>query len=161
MKKYVLTLILLAGALAGQAQKDPREQIEAAKIALITERLELTPEQAEKFWPIYNEYSRKAEELRTRFAQARQQHNPETASEEENKRLLELGMRVKEQSVDLERQYSERMLQVISSRQLMSLRKAENDFKEMILKRLREQQQRREQLRNRQQNPQDMQRRRN
>lgn len=153
-------LICTSMVLVGQTD-DARARIEAAKIALITERLQLTPAQAEKFWPIYNEYSRKQEAIRRTFNQARSQHNVQTATEEENKRMLELGMQTKERTIDLERVYSERLLQVIDNRQLLSLRKAEADFKVMILNRLREQQQKRQQMQERQQGGQELQRRRN
>jgi len=140
---------------------DARERIEAAKIALITERLQLTPAQAEKFWPIYNEYSNKQDQIRREFNQAKSKHNMQTATEEDNKRLLELGMQTKERTINLERMYSERLLQVIDNRQLLSLRKAESDFKVMIINRLREHQQKREQMQERQQSGQELQRRRN
>ena len=60
-----------------------------ARIALITQRLDLSTEQAQKFWPIYNEYSKKRVEIRADFNQAMKNHNPKTASEEENRGLLE------------------------------------------------------------------------
>ncbi|MEQ9229483.1 MAG: hypothetical protein RIF46_02300, partial [Cyclobacteriaceae bacterium] len=155
-----LGLLLLLTVLASSAQT-PQEKIEAAKIALITERLSLTPEQAQKFWPIYNEFAKRQQEVRQAFAQARRNHDPKTASEEENKRILEMGMKAKEQTLQLEKQYSERLLEVINNRQLLSLRKAEDDFTQMIIKRLRDQQQRRDQVRDRMQNNQDNQKSRN
>lgn len=155
----VLLTILTTTAVA--QQRDPREQIEAAKIALITERLALTPEQAQKFWPIYNEYSQKQELIRREFTQAKGNFNAQTASEEDNKRLLALGMKTKEQTLELEKVYSDRLLQVINNRQMLSLRKAESDFKVMILNRLRDQQQKREMIREKQQGNQELQRRRN
>ena len=163
MKRTITFGLLFIGLIStafGQ-QRDPREQIEAAKIALITERLSLTPEQAQKFWPIYNEYSQKQELLRREFNLAKGNYNAQTATEEDNKRLLALGMRTKEQTLELERIYSDRLLQVINNRQMLSLRKAESDFKVMILNRLRDQQQKREMIRDRQQGNQDQQRRRN
>ncbi len=158
--KNILGLLLLLTVLASSAQT-PQEKIEAAKIALITERLSLTPEQAQKFWPIYNEFAKRQQEVRQAFAQARRNHDPKTASEEENKRILEMGMKAKEQTLQLEKQYSERLLEVINNRQLLSLRKAEDDFTQMIIKRLRDQQQKRDQVRDRMQNNQDNQKRRN
>ena len=35
--------------------KEKRAQLESFKIQFITKKLNLTPEEAEKFWPIYNE----------------------------------------------------------------------------------------------------------
>ncbi len=35
--------------------KEQRAQLESFKIQFITKKLDLTPEEAEKFWPVYNE----------------------------------------------------------------------------------------------------------
>ncbi len=113
------------------------KKIEAAKIALITERLELTPQQAEKFWPIYREFLNQRKEIRKDFDIARRTFDPNKASEEENKKMLEMANKVKERQLKLEQQYSGRMLNVITTRQLNNLRKAETDFKEMLIRRIR------------------------
>lgn len=141
--------------------QSPQEKIQAAKIALITERLKLTPEQAQKFWPVYNEYAQKQREIRRAYDEARRNHNSQTATDAETKRLLDLGLKTKEQAVSLERQYSDRLLKVINNRQLLTLKKAETDFREMILRRLKNQQDKRQQMRDRLKNQQDQQRRRN
>lgn len=162
MKTSLLfTIILLGfcGSISAQS-KATMEKLEAARIALITERLELTPEQAEKFWPIYREYSEQRRTLRDEFQQMRKNHDPRTASEEENQKLLTTGMKLKERQLQLEQNYTERMQQVISSRQVMSLRKAEDDFKDMLLRRIRQEQQQRKQMRDNQQRNQDQMRRR-
>lgn len=116
------------------------EKIESARIGLITERLGLSPDQAEKFWPLYKEFSRERNLLRQELRDARGDINPEKATEAENQRLLEMQMKLKERELNLEKQYSERILQVISSRQMIQLRKAETDFRNMILNQLRERQ---------------------
>ena len=48
------------------AAQDPkvRDKIQAARVAYITDQLALTPEEAEKFWPIYREFSEKRREVR-------------------------------------------------------------------------------------------------
>jgi hypothetical protein len=38
----------------GWAQEGRAEQLKSLRIALITEALELTPEEAQTFWPVYN-----------------------------------------------------------------------------------------------------------
>lgn len=135
------------GALA--QSPEAMKKIQAAKIALITERLELTPEQAEKFWPIYREFGKERQEIRKEFDQARRTFDPNKATEEENKKMLDMANQVKERQLKLEREYSQRILKVITSRQLNNLRKAEIDFKDMLIKRLRaEQMKRQKQKRN-------------
>jgi len=57
MKKYLLILFLMIGSLSQiKAQEPNGEKIQSLKIAFITQKLQLTPDEAQKFWPIYNEY---------------------------------------------------------------------------------------------------------
>jgi DNA polymerase III delta prime subunit len=140
MMKQLIFGIVFFGIVIGlqaQQQNDALKKIESAKIALISERLDLTPEQAERFWPVYNEYYQRQKEIRSNFQNARREIDPKNATEEENKRLLEMGMQVKENQVRLEKEYTDRMLKVISSRQMVELRKAESDFRNMLVERLR------------------------
>ncbi|MFT4738011.1 MAG: uncharacterized DUF497 family protein [Cyclobacteriaceae bacterium] len=141
MKTNVILLIsfwVSSFALFGQAQtSETLNKIETAKIALISSRLQLSPEQAQQFWPIYNEYFNKQKEARMVYNDARKMIDPKKASEEENKRLLELGLEVKENQLAIERNYSGKMLNVISSRQMMELRGAESDFRKMLVERVR------------------------
>jgi len=44
--------------------KEKREQIKTMKVAFLTTELDLTPSEAEKFWPLYNTYDDKQFELR-------------------------------------------------------------------------------------------------
>ena len=141
-----ITIALTSIQLWGQSQ-EVLDKIESAKIALITQRLDLTPEQAEKFWPIYREYSNKQREINREFQNLRRNYNPNSASEEESKRMVETGQKIKENLLNLDREYADRMLQVINNRQLLSLRKAENDFREELMRRLRRQRQMRNQQR--------------
>lgn len=131
----ILSLVLFAcGSLF--AQNTAKEKIESARIALITERLGLTPDQAEKFWPLYNEYRDLTQQLRQEYETAKEKLNPQSATDEEKRNLLNLGLRLKEQKVELEKDYSQRMMRVISAQQIMSLRKAEDDFRRMLLEQI-------------------------
>jgi len=150
MKNLLIPLLLLFSLNLSAQDQESLDKIESAKIGLITERLQLTPEQAEKFWPLYREYNNKRMELRRELRSARDEVDPQRATEEERKQLIEMGLRIKERELALEQDYSKRMLEVIDSRQLLSLRRAEEDFKRMLIERIerrREQQMRREKYR--------------
>ena len=61
MKQFILILIIFFGSFSvGVAQKpdndDKHEKIQALKIAFITQKLELTTDEAQKFWPLFNKY---------------------------------------------------------------------------------------------------------
>src|SRR6476659_7744714 len=67
MKKFILILIVLNTAFfAGKAQDDESkkaEKIQALKITFITQKLELTSDEAQKFWPIYSQYENEMKQL--------------------------------------------------------------------------------------------------
>ena len=50
----IITLLLTMNVVAQSPEK--RERIKALKVAFITEKLELTESEAQKFWPIYNTF---------------------------------------------------------------------------------------------------------
>jgi hypothetical protein len=138
-------------------ERDPkaREKIEAARIGMITNKLGLSPEQAEKFWPIYREFAEKRMGLRQEFKTEQQKIKPENANPEQQKRLVELGLNLKQKELDLEKTYSGRLLNVISAEQMLNLRTAERDFQRMIIQQLqqrRDMQQRKEVIRDKNQN---------
>ena len=142
MKKISILLLLLAFSTSFQLcfaqSKDARQKIESARIALITERLGLTPEQAEKFWPMYNEYNQQRRALVQEMQDARKGMDMNNLTEEQSRQLMDLGLKMKERQLGLEKQYSKQMTDVITNQQMLSLRKAEEDFRKMLIQRLEE-----------------------
>jgi hypothetical protein len=128
-----------------------RDKIQAARIAYITEQLKLTPEEAERFWPIYREFSEKRVQLQKEYRQAKKNPDPDKSAEENDKELVDLGLKVKQQELDLEKEYSGRLLKVISAQKLRTLPDAEKKFRQLIL----EQIQRRQMHQERRQNMQE------
>lgn len=155
MKRYFIYLFLFGSMMSSVYSQDQEtvqsvnDKIEARKIALITQRLELTPEQATKFWPIYQELSQKQKDIRRDFQLQRRNFDPKTASDEEMKKMIDLGLKVKERQLGLEREYSERMRQVITNRQMVNLRRAEEEFRQRLLERIQKQRQNAQQQRQR------------
>ena len=59
MKQLILLLLLYTGlAIPTMAQDDQKDasRLQAYKIAFLTKKLNLSPEEAQKFWPLYNRY---------------------------------------------------------------------------------------------------------
>jgi hypothetical protein len=148
--KILLLLILSVPVLAQEEDAadatqntKAKERIKLARIAYITEKLEFTPEEAEKFWPVYREYAEKQQALRQQFREAKNNGQDE-------KTLVDLELKIKQQQLDLEKDYSGRLQKVITPRQLINLRQAERDFNQMVIRQIQQRQNRvekRQQLR--------------
>ncbi|MDH4089411.1 MAG: hypothetical protein OEV74_02870 [Cyclobacteriaceae bacterium] len=128
-----------------------RDKIQAARIAYITDQLALTPAEAEKFWPIYREFAEKRRDIRQQLRDVGNTPSQNKTKEQIDRDLVDRQFNVKQQELNLEKDYSGRLLKVISAQKLRTLPEAERRFRQMIL----EQIQRRQLQQERQRNLQD------
>ena len=121
------------------AQGPVRDRIKTLKVAFITERVGLTSEEAQQFWPIYNEHEDNLKEIRRKERAelevniARAQDLSNTDSERLLDRLLELQF--EKQKVDQE--FLSRLRTVIPAKKVLLLVKAEEDFKRQMIQEFR------------------------
>lgn len=115
------------------------KEIKAQKSAYITAQLALTPEQAQQFWPIYNEMDEKQDELRKELRDLHKGAKGDgTISEEEASRILDNALQTRQKELDLEKTYAERFKKSIGAVKTLKLKKAERDFNKEVLKRFRD-----------------------
>jgi len=139
MKKIIIIALIFTSFTAlGQnnSGQDAKSKLEAARIALITERLGLSPEQAQQFWPVYNEYAEQRRLIQQEYRQTRQGMDMKNLTEDQSRKLMQARMEGKQKQLNLETKYGDRLMNVINNRQLMALKKAEDDFRAMIIKRI-------------------------
>ena len=146
MKHKILSILILVLAMIqpvfaqeGKGRPD-FEKFKAMKIAFFTERLKLTTDEAEKFWPVFNEFDMKKDELRheSRKLHKNFMENLETISDEEADKILadQIVLQKKEQALDQE--YHEKFKKVLSSKKLMLLYLTEMHFKSYLLHQIRD-----------------------
>lgn len=141
MKSQILTLCLAISTLAF-AQKPNREKIESFKVAFLTERLDLSPSEAQSFWPVYNQFQ---DEMRTHHEARRQQMEQfgpagdglNSMSEDEIKKELDKELTREENIVKLRRKYHQEFLRVLSAKKVAKLYAAEMQFERKLVERLR------------------------
>lgn len=135
---WILNLFLLAGSLKVTAQdgKAQREKIEQAKYNFIGQQLQLTVEQEQKFWPVYNDYSDKKKGIKKAIRKLKSQEFANAATDEELKSDITKLFELKQQDLNLEKEYYEKFLKIISPRQTIALVKAEREFIKMLYKKL-------------------------
>ena len=140
---FLFTIIFCSLTAVAQVEpaeniRDPRarEKIRAAHAAYITQRLELTSPEAERFWPVYREYGEKRRALRQPLREERSKGADE-------QKLLDLDLKIKQQELDLEKDYTQRFQKIISAEKLLKLRQAEVDFRKLILRQVQQRHHRR------------------
>lgn len=137
-KRTLISCTLLLVSFLMHAQGPVRDRIKTLKVAFITERVGLTSEEAQQFWPIYNEHENTLEEIRRKERAelevniARAQDLSNTDSERLLDRLLELQF--EKQKVDQD--FLSRLRTVIPAKKVLLLVKAEEDFKRQMIQEL-------------------------
>ncbi|WP_428658033.1 Spy/CpxP family protein refolding chaperone [Runella sp.] len=141
MKKIIVVLVCTLFATVSFAQDGGHQKIENAKIGLITNRLNLTPEQSQQFWPVYNEFDDRKKEIRKQMRKLVVETNTLTTPDEKILANIKETLNLQQKEVDLEREYMNKFLKVVNVRQLAELYKAEQMFTQMLIQRLNRKQQ--------------------
>jgi len=120
--------------------KGNRERVTQLKIAYFTEELALTTEQAEKFWPVYNEMNEKikVQKKEARLANQSLENNAATLTEEEFKTKSLKALNANIEEAKLRKEYHEKIALVIGYKKAAKLLNLEVQFKRELLKRISE-----------------------
>ena len=139
MKILLFGMLMLICTIT-QAQDKKRdhrnsERLESQKIAYITSKLDLTVEEAEKFWPIYNKYQDQHRELRneSRAMIEDARKSDETVTEDEAKEIVMKGLEMEAQELELKRSFVNEASTVISMKKIARLQVIEREYKRSML----------------------------
>lgn len=138
MKRLLILLLLISASSWAQNGRDDR--IRAYKTAFITDKLELTSEEAEKFWPVYNKYQDQIEAIRKeeRSVISSKVRDLDNLTDDEANLLIDKGMEYSARRVELQSQMVDELRTVISPKKVIKLRRVEESFKREMLKRFRD-----------------------
>jgi len=144
MKKQFLLLFLLTFGLFStvHAQRQHRishEKFKALKTAFITDELDLTVKEAEKFWPIYNGYHiayKKINHLLEKDIKKRVDElgGIENISDKDAAKILDRIIDLNKQKASISERLYPDLKKVISAKKIIRLTKAERDFRHQIFK---------------------------
>lgn len=116
MKKLLLILLMVCSVkMATFAQDGPgEEKIQALKIAFITQKLNLTAQEAKDFWPVYNQYDQEIKSV-------------ERGGD---------ALKSEEQLLNIRKKYRSSFEKVIGAQKMSKLFNAERDFRSVLIQRL-------------------------
>ncbi|TWO31961.1 sensor of ECF-type sigma factor [Seonamhaeicola sediminis] len=132
MKIYLLPLLIFLLSLNLSAQQSDREKIEALKVSFITEQLDLTKEEAEKFWPVYNEFDKKNHAIRHQEMRSVRKEIKDNLSSMTDKKAEELLSKLNSIESRLHKNrldFTTKIKTILSPKKVIKLKVAEEDFK--------------------------------
>lgn len=133
MKKTLLIVcIALISWPSFSQHSDKREKIKSLKVAFITERLELTETEAQKFWPIYNTYESKKDEQRKMGYEKRKEIS-EDMTEAQAKVMLKDFVSFEKERENLRSNFIESLLKVMPAKKIIQLKLADEEFNRKML----------------------------
>lgn len=139
----IMLLLIIDPPLFGQRplRKEMREKIESQEAAMITQKLQLTPDEAKTFWPVFNEYRLKKEQLNKDFRDkyGKKFMDNESLSEQEYKELADSQIKQDVFMLDLRKEYHNRFLSVLPASKVFKLYQVEKQFRRDLLERLKDQ----------------------
>ncbi len=153
-KMWICLAMLYCSTWAVMAQEDDSmmrgaagERVKAMKVAFITDRLNLTPQESQEFWPLYNQYEEEQRKIREKYKLSFNYANMTNAEAE---KVLNNALELEQQMLNLKRDYMQRFRKALPVTKVAMLNQVERDFREELVKRLRAmQEQRQERLRRR------------
>lgn len=136
MKNIFAVLFLLLSPMTILAQdKDReahRERIKALKTAHITQGMDLSPKEAQAFWPIYNEFEKERRKLYRR--EHADVESFECLDESSAAAKLEEYVELERKDFLLKKRYYEDLRKIFSARRIMQLRQVEDEFNEKLMR---------------------------
>lgn len=136
MKKIITCIcicLFCAFSVSAQGRKHTREKIKTLKIAYLTEKLNLTATEAQKFWPIYNSYYQKQSSLKSKLRleikkTIKEKGNINSVSEKEAEKLVALKLTTNQQVYEAHKSLINEIKKIISYKKIIQLELAEKDF---------------------------------
>jgi hypothetical protein len=129
-------LLLLTGRMAAQPDDASKhEKIEALRVSFITQKVNFTPQEAQAFWPLYNEMNDKLNAARKTF---RQQYNKDTnynfATDKEAEAYVNAGLILKQKEYEIPKEYYDKYKKILPIKKVAALKRAEEEFKRELIK---------------------------
>ena len=133
MKKFIIPILLFISlSTFAQSKKD---KIKALKVSFLTERLELTQEEAQQFWPIYNAYddvTRKIKHEDLKKIRREIRDNVNSLTDKRSSDLLSQIATAENKLHEEEVKLNNKLKKIISPKKIIQLKVAEEDFKHKL-----------------------------
>ncbi|PSL49820.1 hypothetical protein CLV51_1011157 [Chitinophaga niastensis] len=144
MKRYSIIWIALFTLLttasvssAQQGSDDATEKIKAIQIQYLAKKLDLSPEEAQKFWPVYNNYTQEVEQLIAERHQKKELEKLPTANPDDvAKKNMDKELGYEKRMLDIRSRYTTEFQRVLPGRKAGMVFKSEREFRTIMINHL-------------------------
>lgn len=134
----VVTLFISASFFAQRKEGDKRSQIKALKVAYITTELNLTSDEASKFWPIFNTFEDKQRAIRKEnMLLFKNKSQAENLSERDASNLITEMESLETELYELKKKFISNLKDILPAVKIIKLKQAEDDFSRKLLQQYR------------------------
>lgn len=132
---FLLTFLFFTTVIIAQERRPVKERVDAMKIGFLTERLNLTSEEAKTFWPVYNMYSDELEKLRKSRREniINTKENLDDLSDAELEKNVDNEINFRQNELEIIKKYHPQFKKVLPIKKVAKLYKSEDDFKRRLL----------------------------
>ncbi len=130
---FLVSTIVVIGQ-DGQQRERIKDKVKAQRVAYITQELELSETEAQKFWPIYNTYQSEIEQLRASLDLKPRRDMSDKEAEEMMMAMLE----GRSKEIDIQKKYIQKMKTAVPAKKIAMLFKVEREFKEKVISNIKE-----------------------
>jgi len=143
MKKIYTIIIVVIFCFSGLNAQERRgknpemfEKIKAEKISFFTSKLDLTPSEAQAFWPVYNEFEKKRFEIKQQIHEFERMPDEEFAklSESEIEKLTSNYIGSFEKEALLLKEYNKQFLKILPKKKVLMMYRTENEFRSHLIR---------------------------
>ncbi len=139
IKRLPITIILLFVLSSTVLAQNKKEKIESMRVAFIAKEVNLSPQEAQLFWPIYNEWQDKLEALKGKRKEFKKiKEEPNLFTDKEIESYLNTELYIKQKEVELFKEYHEKLKKILTLKKVALVYKAEEEFKKELIKQLKE-----------------------
>lgn len=136
MKKLTLIILLIALSNFDLLAQRPsssydKEKLDAARVAFITNRLDLKTDQAEKFWPVFNQFNEEREKLMQQLS-AINRSSSEDLTDARANQMIAQRLSLQQNLLDMEKQFMEEIVKIITPVQAVKLGGVNREFTRQV-----------------------------
>jgi hypothetical protein len=139
----IIQLLIPVMELMAQAQTskpEKQDNLQQQKVAFFNEKLQLTPAESGKFWPVYNDYQNRRDKVtRDRNTLLKYfESNKNNLTEAEASQLIEKYVAFQLEETQLLENYTKKFQEILPAKKVMRIYIVELEFKKWLLENLRQ-----------------------